>query len=325
MARLSTTTTYAAVPNSGSHGAALRAALAGGFSQWTVGAITSFGSGGTLREYFVLSHTAGHEIMIYCSGLDVDKINGIYTPYIPGDPFLDSQDGVIALMYAPDGGFQAALTAAHDPLNQSFWDHITVTLGLREPSRAYRVHEWHDTESASTTLLFMEDTTNEFLCVWCRNTSTLSDHASLHIFANNLYSPLIETSGSKQIHPEGMLWFSLDNTAKPKAVDYFRAVWWNASDDVRDRTTVDLASQFDNFIDIPAGAFPLSDPNILTAYANLQTPLGIPARINSNYVRYVPLNHGHNDKLGTDNNFKFVDGMADSWALPWDNNEANPT
>lgn len=155
---------YSATPGSG-QGTALRTNLAANLTQWTVGALQTFGAGTTERNYFVLTHASSGEILVYCpNGTLTTVASGIYVDYLAGlsEEILNLP---LAVSYAPAGGFASAFGSAYDPVNQDFWDDIVVSQAKTQPSKVFMLDFW----ISGAPLLdsyWLEDSSREALTIY---------------------------------------------------------------------------------------------------------------------------------------------------------------
>ncbi len=284
------------------------------------------GTSGATRNIVSVAAAIGpdHELMIYIpNGTSSTIATGIHSSYQGGDTYATNEGVPIGFSFAPEGGFNSAL-ASFDPINQNFWDDITITQSKAAPTLVHRIRQWK-TSAASQTIYFIQDDEpgSGFLAWYGRTTASTTDYVNSFIISDNLYDTSIENTGIDKIITNGFMWNELANTTKPKAVNLMRAVSWNLATKVRTNAITNLETG-SILSGITAGAFPTFGESIIpTVRAVLHTTLVVPARFHINHLRFIPNNVGHANKFGTDNNYKFIE-VGKGYALPWDNFQANP-
>lgn len=202
-----------------------RADLNTNLSYWTVGSVYKFGSGTNERGYFTLTHnTTGAEILFwfaigqwsyFYSGIHEDYRNSLH-----GNPNFSG-----SMQFSPEGGFEAALVAAHDPATTAYWDHITDTLGFAPPSDAqlFRATAW---SGASCDWTYIEDDASDMFCVYHWLTAGINgNYGSCNIVGSTL---LLQTKSDATyntwIH---INWQYVWNGSTPRDNEYTHVYVWS--------------------------------------------------------------------------------------------------
>lgn len=195
----------------------LRSFFVANLTQWSVSSIYTFGGGTTQRDYMVLYHPSGGQILVYHpNGNDADLDNGIYSSY-KSTKIGSANDHPLAFSYNPDGGFREAFVAVLDPINSSFWDHITVTQGKRTPIKTYMIDNWWEGRG-SMDVYFIEDDSREFLAIHC-------GHATYRYGTIVIARDLIDNTYEEGRLLSGLFFLDPTDTASPPNVDSLCSFW----------------------------------------------------------------------------------------------------
>lgn len=212
MARNGVTQLYSATPGIAGQGTALHTWMAANLVQLTVGALYTLSSGVNERNYWTLTFASGAEIMVCCpNGTNMYRDS----LYVSPDTGLEGNNRMPLLyVYAPDGGLEAALAAALDPDTSDFVEHVTTTLGLREPTKGIPVTPWYY-GAAAIQLHVIEDDGGESV--------SFTHSTAGNIAGTTYYATLIASdkafsaypASDPLLHTSGVIYLCANNTAGP--------------------------------------------------------------------------------------------------------------
>lgn len=317
MARNTTSYEILLTPGAG-QGTTLRDGLNSNLNYWTVSSLFTFGS----RDFFVLSQ-GNSEILVFCPNGLVGIASSIEVNYRFGEQEGDV-NYALAFSYAPEGGFLASFAATNDPLNSSFWTHITTTQSKRNPSPFYRLYDFSNGQPQHR-IYFIEDDTDPFLgIVGFRSAGLDTSFVSIYVFAEDLFDPSLQEIPAR-VHPEGFYYIKGNNAIASsnktiRANGLYFQYWEETSGDRK------------QFIDPLTNSISLRDvvrsPHNDGSTQTLVYPLmnnQFQAFVNPLYLRIISRSlPQYKLKFGSDSNYKWIEIVRD-FATPWDDNLANPT
>lgn len=113
------------VPGTSTQALDFHSFLSANLTTWTLGAIQTINSGTQERNYFVLTHASGAEILVYApqgtSTTGPDMAGGINSSYVESTNVSSSTDNPLALAVAPQGGYTSSFNLTQDPAGTDFW------------------------------------------------------------------------------------------------------------------------------------------------------------------------------------------------------------
>lgn len=213
MARTATGYLMSDVPD-GSTLDSLRASMVANLTQWTVGAVYKFGATTEERGYFTITHASGAEIMISMgvgtSSSYYDRIWSGKRTTVLGDVSFSFEVG-----FAPEGGYEAALANALDPINQSFFDYITGTLGLREASCSHPSRVMYN-GSPSLDFTYVEDDASDLFTLYCWRTSAISAYyTDMFMIGTAL---VLQSRSDGRYSTEALITYNGNNSGTPQGI-----------------------------------------------------------------------------------------------------------
>lgn len=325
MARNGTTYTYTATPANG-QATALRNALASNLTELSVSSLYTFSSGATERNYFVLTFSGGGEILFAISNAvaTVARDSMLHSTFANGDSESNA-NGVITVLFAPQGGFNAAFAAALDPVNEDFFTHISSTQSKRLPSSGVRLWPWVS-GGAQCSIHFIEDDANDRLTICSFLTSNLnSNTCSIASFAADMFDQHIEYGDT---YPAGMLSITGESNAT-KTLRRIRCVHWKDSEPTSAPTSLTEAATnipantSYNINAVASTAAPHDEGSLQTVQACFTDGLRW-LFANTDLVRRVPTAiTSYKTKLGANTDYKWI-RIIQGWLTPWDHSASDP-
>lgn len=310
---------YSATPGAG-QGTALRTNLAANLTQWTVGALYTFGAGSTERNFFVLSHASGGEILVFCpNGGSVPSAVSVYADYNSANTW-SIYNYPLSFSYAPAGGFASALGSAFDPLNLDFWEDITVSQAKTQPTRVYSMPFWI-TGSPLLDSYWIEDSSREALTVHIGRQASNTGYGSM-VFGRDLMVPMPEPAPN-QVKGYGMYLVDVPTAGSTiRPIDSHIALW-DESDTRLEFELTDIGTHLSNYNDSNQ---PYSDDSkYQTATVGVVSRDRAYGTIHQDYMRIFgrSTTSTYKSKRGTSTAFKFVH-LHEDLLTPWDNTLAAP-
>lgn len=321
MARTSNGSVYSATPGGGTQGTDLHTWMSANLGNTAVGSITTIGSGTTERNYWVLTlfETAA-EILVYCpNGTSSSATSGMYRRS-DGESSLTQP---LIFAFAPDGGFQTALSAAQDPALDTFWTYITGTLSLREPTPGFQMMYWRSGSGATHELTMIDDGASPSLIILFHRDTYINstDYASFAIFSTDLLEvDSVNTNGA------GALFVSGNNVAN-KTYRNHRFWSWDSTSDALILFSNPSASTYPyytpSFDQIAAGRYPtLSDHPCWRVVMFTSKYI---AKLNDYLILHTGVNHTPIATIfGETTTQKYI-RVVERFCLGWDETLAAPT
>lgn len=278
---------------------------------------------GTNSINLVLKAPGGMEVLLHITTNNQFLSTTVYTDYYGGE----NQINALNFGVAREGGYEAAFIAGFDPVNQDFWDHITDTLGLAQPSTVHPIYTATNLMANVDFYFVFDDTTA--MCALHVGNRTGNVHYDTVIFADDLYdSAHFEPLTANQIKAEGVIRFtSTINAARPNGTE--RAWFW-LPDGTRTNTgEVELAAQSPILNNFAAGTEPNAAGEFVTHTVLLISSFPQWSRFNPRYLR---LEQG---SVGTELSGKQVFtgsspatdawvALQEFWLVPWGVGAAAP-
>lgn len=334
MARNGVTKLYTAIPGGGTQGTDLRAWMAANLTELTVGAMYTLGSGSSERNYWTLTFpVSGAEILVCCpNGTSMFRDNMYYD--------LDTTEGswqqALVLAYAPDGGFESALALALDPDTLAFVEHITVTLGLREPTKGIPLLYWVAGTAANHQLHVIEDDTQETAIFTLSRAGAINStqHMSTFIASDRMFVDY--PSSTPLISTRGIVYLGANNVAGPnKTYRYLRAYGWMSESNARAAcepamNVLPFANNTGPALDqIAAGRYPfvlpLNKDWAAEAWLFSTDKPNVIYRCHSDLLRVTGVNNPRfNLSQGDDADHEFIKHIQ-RFLTPWDQAQTPPT
>ena len=323
MARPGTNTTlYSPASVTSGVATALHAAWAAGgaaLGNWTVNPLKTFGAGTSERNYFVLSAGTVEVLISFNNGTAVFHSSSVYAP------FQDTNYNTLQSMYwsfAREGGFEAAFVAGFDPVNQNFWDHISVTLS-RTPAAA--MLGFRDAASGSTNpkyYLLCDDTANMLMIMVGDRDGW--DHYNIMICADDMF----ENGGihtTEQLHPEGFCWTYIPTGAGVPDGLFYTGAWKTSDDSFRGISSANNMEHQNPYSGATSAAITLGG-TLMSNQVLVYDADKIWGKYNANYIRTTPLDDplAYKTVWGTDVNYQWVK-LYDYLMHPWEVGYAAPT
>lgn len=332
MARNGVTKLYTAIPGGGTQGTDLRAWMAANLTDLIVGAMYTLGSGSSERNYWTLTFpVSGAEILVCCpNGTSMYQANLYYD--------IDTVEGPwqqpLVLVYSVDGGFESALALALDPDTLAFIEHITVTLGSRQPTKGIPLLYWRAGSGVNHQLHVIEDDDQKTVIFTLSQAGGINSttHMSTYIASDEMYLPY--PSADPLLSTEGVLYLCSNNIAGPnKTYRYLRAYGYEfGGGPMRDTHPAINVLPWDSntgpaFDQIASGRYPFTVPATKDWAAELWVDLADVywARCNPNLVRLTGVNNPRfNQRQGDSTDYKFIKHIQ-RFLTPWDHSMAEPT
>ncbi len=332
MARNGVTKLYTATPGGSTQGTDLRTWMAANLTEVTVGAMYTFSSGASERNYWTLTFASGAEILVCCPNGTWMYSNNLYID-------LDTREGdwlqPLVLVYSPEGGFEAALVAALDPDTTAFKEHITDTLGFREPSKGISILYWRSGSGANHQLHITEDDDGStIIFTFSRASAINSNYMSCYIASDDMFTEY--PSGTPLLWTFGLVYVGANNVAGPnKTIHTFCAYGWESESNIRavcepSLNTLPFANNTGPAFDqIASGRYPfvlpLNEDWAAELWAFSTDRPNIIYRCNANLIRLTGQNNPRfNQSQGDSTNYKFIKHIQ-RFLTPWDHAQTPPT
>jgi hypothetical protein len=284
-------------------------------SNWTVGAMQSFGAGTTERNYWVLTHgTSNAEILIgHPNGTSSNYDNDFHVDY-RNRFFGANVNQYLAIAFAPEGGYASSFSGADDPQNSTFW-----------PASSGPAHFMYGVQNGSNLdFWFITDDSRAELTVYARNNT--DDNGSCLVCGDVVFDdswislPLFTDKGSivfnatdawvTQPRDPSISWTGHSTTGSPRTSN----------------TSIELVSHLTSVVDSNQ---PLNDSTYVTSLLPIWEDVGpeypFYGWVNSEIGRMCGRTNSdtYQTKRGTSTAYKLYHLFRDVWT-PWDDSLTVP-